>query len=57
MQKWSDINTEGGVTVNTLEALANGDKINENFPYSPENVIVEKEQMIVKNGNGDPVTL
>ena len=57
MQKWSDINTEGGVTVNTLEALANGDKINENFPYSPENVIVEKEQMIVKNGNGEPVTL
>ena len=57
MQKWSDINAEGGATVDTLEALANGDKNNEKFPYSPENVIVEKEQMVVKNGNGEPVTL
>lgn len=57
VQKWSDINAEGGSTVDTLEALANGDKNNENFPYNPENVIVEKEQMVVKNANGEPVTL
>lgn len=42
VQKWSDINAEGGATVDSLEALANGDKNNEKFPYNPDNVVVEK---------------